>query len=73
MCRFIEKYGTHIIVGISVGGKDVILVRQDKSSSLGPTELKKHLDELGDQLFNGACTFSPLHCKSKEAKNKVSP
>ncbi|KAK4754505.1 hypothetical protein SAY87_002609 [Trapa incisa] len=72
LARFIEMYGTHIIVGLSVGGKDVIGVKQDKSSSLGVTELKQHLDELGDQLFNGACTFSPLHhSKSKEPKSKM--
>lgn len=59
-------------MGLTVGGQDVILVRQDRSSSLGPTELKKHLEELGDQLFDGACTFDPLHCKSSESKHKVS-
>lgn len=69
--RFIEKYGTHIIVGLSMGGQDVVLVRQDKSSKLGPAELKKNLDDLGDQLFTGTCSFSPLHCKGKDAKHKV--
>lgn len=70
--RFIEKYGTHIVVGLSVGGQDVLLVRQDKSSSMGPSELKQHIEELGDQLFTGSCTFSPIHAKSKEHnKNKV--
>jgi hypothetical protein len=64
--RFIEKYGTHIIVGLSIGGQDILLVKQDKSSELGPSELKKHLDELGDQLFTGTCNFSPHYSKSKE-------
>ncbi|OWM67794.1 hypothetical protein CDL15_Pgr010732 [Punica granatum] len=71
LARFIEQYGTHVIVGMTVGGHDIVLVRQDKSSNMAPTELKEHLDELGDQLFNGACTFSPLHCKSKESKLKT--
>ncbi|MBA0648616.1 hypothetical protein Goklo_016311, partial [Gossypium klotzschianum] len=53
------KYGTHVIVGLSIGGQDVVLVRQDKSSNLQPSQLKKHLDDLGDQLFTGTCSFTP--------------
>lgn len=71
LARFIEKYGTHIIVGLSIGGQDVVLVKQEKSSNLEPSHLKNHLDNLGDQLFTGACTFSPHQCKTKEQKNKV--
>lgn len=67
--RFIENFGTHILVGLSIGGKDLVLVKQDVSSNLEPSELKKHLDELGNQIFNGTCNFLP---KSKEQKYKVS-
>lgn len=70
MGRFIEKYGTHIIVGISIGGQDVIMLKQSKSSHLEASQLKNHLEDLGDQLFNGACTFSPHQLKNKD-KNKV--
>lgn len=73
LARFIEKYGTHIVVGLSVGGQDVLLVRQDKSSSMGPSELKQHIEELGDQLFTGSCTFSPIHAKSKEHNKNKAP
>ncbi|KAA8529785.1 hypothetical protein F0562_034115 [Nyssa sinensis] len=71
LARFIEKYGTHIIVGLSIGGQDVVLVRQDTSSNVQPAELKNHLDDLGDQLFTGTCTFSPHHFKIKELKHKA--
>ena len=71
VCRFIETYGTHIIVGVSIGGQDVVFLRQDQSSNLPPSQLKKHLDELGDQLFTGTCTLSLTHCKTKEHKSKV--
>lgn len=54
-----------------MGGQDVVLVKQDTSSNLGSSELKKHLDDLGDQLFTGTCNFSPLVSKSKENKLKV--
>ncbi|XP_052142693.1 MACPF domain-containing protein At1g14780 [Oryza glaberrima] len=66
IARFIEKYGTHVIVGLSMGGQDVVYVKQDKSSSLSPSEIKEHLDRLGDQLFTGTCAMPPLHCRSKD-------
>ncbi|KAK4261813.1 hypothetical protein QN277_004762 [Acacia crassicarpa] len=68
LARFIEKYGTHVIVGLSVGGNDMVLVRQDASCNLDPSELKKHLDDLGDQLFTGTCNFLP---NAKDHKYKV--
>ncbi|KAK8655737.1 hypothetical protein V6N13_108304 [Hibiscus sabdariffa] len=68
LARFIEKYGTHVIVGLSMGGRDVVLVRQDKSSNLQPSQLKKHLDDLADQLFTGTCSFNP---NSKHPNLKV--
>ncbi|XP_068658170.1 MACPF domain-containing protein At1g14780 [Aristolochia californica] len=71
LARFIENYGTHVIVGVSVGGQDLVLVSQDQSSDLPPSELKKHLDKLGDQLFTGACTIPPLRLRNKNNKNKT--
>ncbi|KAJ0538813.1 putative MACPF domain-containing protein CAD1/NSL1 [Helianthus annuus] len=68
---FIEKYGTHIIVGIGIGGQDVIMLKQTKTSNLEPSQLKKHLEDIGDQMFNGSCTFSPHQLKNKEHKHKV--
>lgn len=67
LARFIEKYGTHIIVGMSIGGADMVSVRQEKSSSLEASQLKSHLDDLGDQLFTGTCSFSPRQWKAKRA------
>ncbi|CAA0811507.1 MACPF domain-containing protein [Striga hermonthica] len=72
LARFIEKYGTHIIVGLSLGGRDTVLVKQDKSSNVEPPQLKNHLDNLGDQLFTGTCTFSPYQRRnSKHQKQKA--
>ncbi|PIA63829.1 hypothetical protein AQUCO_00201275v1 [Aquilegia coerulea] len=71
LARFIENYGTHVIVAISVGGQDLVLVRQDQSSNLQPSDLKKHLNDLGDQLFTGTCTLNLSHSKNKDYKNKV--
>ncbi|KAG2297936.1 hypothetical protein Bca4012_009131 [Brassica carinata] len=58
LARFIEKYGTHVITGVSVGGQDVVVVRQDRSSDLGTDLLRHHLYDLGDQLFTGTCFIS---------------
>ncbi|XAR72181.1 hypothetical protein NMG60_11018733 [Bertholletia excelsa] len=66
-----REYGTHIVVGVSVGGQDVVLVRQDRSSKVDAAELKSHLHDLGDQLFTGTCSFSPRQSKSKEHRHKV--
>ncbi|ERN11371.1 MACPF domain-containing protein At1g14780 [Amborella trichopoda] len=71
IARFIERFGTHILVGVSIGGEDLVLARQDHGSSLETSELKKNLETLGDQLFTGSCALSPLHWKKKEYKNKV--
>lgn len=49
--RFIEKYGTHIIVGVKMGGKDVIYVKQQHSSSLQPADVQKRLKSIADKRF----------------------
>ncbi|KAG9445029.1 hypothetical protein H6P81_016369 [Aristolochia fimbriata] len=71
LARFIENYGTHVIVGVSVGGQNLVLVRQDQSSDVPPSQLKQHLEKLGDQLFTGACIIPPLHLRNKNNKNKT--
>ncbi|KAF9625260.1 hypothetical protein IFM89_020846 [Coptis chinensis] len=71
LARFIQKYGTHIIVALSIGGQDVVLVRQDQSSNLQPSDLKKHLNDLGDQLFTGTCVLHHSHSKKKDCKSKA--
>ncbi|CAN8305177.1 unnamed protein product [Cochlearia groenlandica] len=58
LARFIKKYGTHVITGVSVGGQDLVVVRQDRSSDLDTDHLRHHLYDLGDQLFTGSCLLS---------------
>ncbi|XP_058213014.1 MACPF domain-containing protein At1g14780 isoform X2 [Rhododendron vialii] len=70
LARFIEKYGTHIVVGLNIGGMDVVLVRQENSSNLEPSHLNNHLNDLGDQMFTGSCTFSPHQRKTRDPKYK---
>ncbi|MFS7897356.1 putative membrane attack complex component/perforin (MACPF) domain-containing protein [Helianthus anomalus] len=49
--RFIEKFGTHIIVGVRMGGKDVIYMKQKHASSLQPADVQKRLKEMADKRF----------------------
>lgn len=51
LARFIENFGTHIIVGIKMGGKDVIYVKQQHSSTLQPADVQKRLKEMADKRF----------------------
>ncbi|PKI50308.1 MACPF domain-containing protein At4g24290 [Punica granatum] len=51
LARFIETFGTHIIVGIKMGGKDVIYMKQQHSSTLQPAEVQKRLKEMADKRF----------------------
>lgn len=52
--RFIEKYGTHVIVGVKMGGKDVVYVKQQYSSTLQPADIQKRLKEVADERFGNA-------------------
>ncbi|KAE9607224.1 hypothetical protein Lal_00026401 [Lupinus albus] len=52
LAEFIEKYGTHVVVGVKMGGKDVVHIKQSKNSDLQPTELQKLLKQLADERFS---------------------
>lgn len=51
LARFIEKFGTHIIVGVKMGGKDVVYMKQQHSSSLQPADVQKRLKAMADKRF----------------------
>ena len=57
MARFIEKYGTHIIVGVKIGGTDIIYAKQRYSSPLQPVDVQNKLKEMADKFFrdDAAC------------------
>ncbi|KAF3774626.1 MACPF domain-containing protein [Nymphaea thermarum] len=60
LARFIEKYGTHVIVGVKMGGKDVVHVKQQHRSMLQPAQMQKMLTKLADDRFADAGTASIL-------------
>ncbi|XWS40399.1 hypothetical protein CRYUN_Cryun18bG0137800 [Craigia yunnanensis] len=51
LARFIDTYGTHIIVGVKMGGKDVIYIKQQHSSNLQPADIQKRLKDMADKRF----------------------
>ncbi|KAM3702796.1 hypothetical protein ACB098_04G050200 [Castanea mollissima] len=51
LARFVEKYGTHVIVGVKIGGKDLIYAKQQHSSSLQPADVQKKLKDMADKMF----------------------
>ncbi|KAL4580764.1 hypothetical protein LXL04_016966 [Taraxacum kok-saghyz] len=51
LARFIKKFGTHIIVGVKMGGKDVIYIKQNHDSSLESDNVQKKLELMGDERF----------------------
>lgn len=71
LARFIQTYGTHIIVGMAVGGQDLICVRQKPSSAIPPADLRRYLEDLGDYLFSDGKSPSFLERKTRDGKHKV--
>ncbi|KAK1420428.1 hypothetical protein QVD17_22012 [Tagetes erecta] len=54
LAEFIQKYGTHIVVGVKMGGKDVIYLKQLQSSDLEPKEVQNLLKQLTDDDMSEA-------------------
>lgn len=71
LSRFIQTYGTHIVVGMAVGGQDVICVKQKHSSKIPPGDVRRHLEDLGDFLFSDVRSPSSLQRKTADSKHKV--
>ena len=53
-CRFIDKYGTHVIVGVKMGGKDVVCVKQLKGSDLTQSDVQARLKKLADDRLSSS-------------------
>ncbi|KAL3701285.1 hypothetical protein R1sor_019307 [Riccia sorocarpa] len=71
LASFIEKYGTHIVVSVKVGGKDVIYVRQHQSSPLQPTEVAKLIQKFAEQRFQSPSSESTsFELRERSGKEK---
>lgn len=68
LSSFIENYGTHIITSVTIGGKDVIYVKQHSLSPLSTIEIKKYVQDIGKQRFSdkqGHTNSGPVESKNK--------
>ncbi|KAL2899900.1 MACPF domain-containing protein CAD1 [Bienertia sinuspersici] len=57
LASFIENFGTHVITSVTIGGKDVIYVKQHQSSPLSAMEMKNYVQDIGNRrLVIQACS-----------------
>ncbi|XP_011011314.1 PREDICTED: MACPF domain-containing protein CAD1-like [Populus euphratica] len=68
LASFIENFGTHVITSVTIGGKDVIYVKQHQSSPLSTMEIKHYVQDIGNQRFSdteGHMSSGPMKLKDK--------
>ncbi|KAK8692536.1 hypothetical protein V6N13_075995 [Hibiscus sabdariffa] len=69
LASFIENYGTHIVTSATIGGRDVVYVRQHQSSPLLLTDIENYVKDIEDQRFlesKGQSSAAPLKYKDKD-------
>lgn len=66
LARFIKKFGTHIVVGLKMGGKDVIYLKQQHSSTLQAVDVQKRLKEMSDSRFLDANVQSDTYRNNQD-------
>ncbi|KAK9085338.1 hypothetical protein Sjap_025749 [Stephania japonica] len=75
LAGFIQKYGTHVILGVKMGGKDVIHIKQLENSNLYLSEMQQLLQTLADERFsedpNGTINSNRFPKKLKDGRFKV--
>ncbi|KAL6129246.1 hypothetical protein ACLB2K_072599 [Fragaria x ananassa] len=69
LASFIENYGTHIVTSATIGGRDVVYIRQHQSSPLPLSDIQNYVKDIGDERFldsKGQSTAGPLKYKDKD-------
>ncbi|KAM7262408.1 hypothetical protein ACFE04_000091 [Oxalis oulophora] len=51
LASFIENYGTHIVSSATIGGRDVVYIRQHQSSPLSVPEIEIYINEIMEHRF----------------------
>lgn len=69
--RFIDKYGTHVIVGVKMGGKDMIYAKQQHSSPLQPADVQKKLKDMADKMYINGAGQSSVNSEKFYEREKV--
>ncbi|KAK7291492.1 hypothetical protein RIF29_06674 [Crotalaria pallida] len=71
LARFIEKYGTHVLIGMKIGGADFIYAKQPHCSPLQPDDVEKDLKEKADKFFIDSAGQSNTNDGRFNGKEKV--
>ncbi|KAL3522580.1 hypothetical protein ACH5RR_015414 [Cinchona calisaya] len=69
LASFIENYGTHIVTSATIGGRDVVYIRQHQSSPLSALDIENYVKDIGDQRFSDSKSIpsaGPLKYKDKD-------
>ncbi|XP_010478331.1 PREDICTED: MACPF domain-containing protein CAD1 [Camelina sativa] len=69
LASFIENYGTHIVTSVTIGGRDVVYIRQHQSSPLPVSEIENYVNDMMEHRFHEAESQSitgPLKYKDKD-------
>ncbi|CAN1150167.1 MACPF domain-containing protein CAD1 [Linum perenne] len=63
LASFIESYGTHIVTSATIGGRDVVYIRQHQSSPLTVTDIETYVKDIADQRRRGGDDLEQSHAK----------
>ncbi|KAI8568150.1 hypothetical protein RHMOL_Rhmol02G0175100 [Rhododendron molle] len=66
LASFIETYGTHIVTSATIGGRDVVYIRQHQSSPLSAADIQNYVKDIGDQRFSDSKSQSAAPVKYKD-------
>ncbi|KAL8108217.1 MACPF domain-containing protein CAD1-like [Apium graveolens] len=68
LASFIENYGTHIVTSATVGGRDVVYIRQHQSSPLSVLDIESYVKDILDQRYSESSypSTAPLKYKDKD-------
>ncbi|KAI5447642.1 variant 4, cinnamoyl-Coa reductase [Lathyrus oleraceus] len=67
LASFIENYGTHIVTSATVGGRDVVYIRQHQSSSLSAPDIENYVKDIeNDRFLDAKNSSGPAALKYKE-------
>ncbi|KAJ9185486.1 hypothetical protein P3X46_005117 [Hevea brasiliensis] len=74
LASFIENFGTHVITSVTIGGKDMIYVKQHQSSLLSTMEVKNYVQDIGNQRFfdtESHTSSGPMKIKDKGGDSSI--
>ncbi|CAL9019609.1 unnamed protein product [Prunus brigantina] len=71
LARFIDKYGTHVVVGVKMGGKDMIYAKQQHSSPLQPADVQKKLKDMADKMYIDGAGQSSVNSEKFYERDKL--